>query len=157
MFNITPVVSSHPSDCGATCLKMLLSYYNIEADLATLIEECNTTLIGCSAKDINTAGRKYGLNMKAFKMDAEEVVRQDRPSVIWWKHNHFVICCGRDSNDKIVVINPDLGQYRMTFGTFKSLYSNIALYNGDPEDIIESADASSEDYIEALQMLGVEV
>lgn len=157
MFNITPVVSPHSTDCGATCLKMLLSYYDIEVDLATLVEECNTTIVGCSAKDINATGRKYGLDMKPYKMDAAEVVRQDRPSIVWWKHNHFVICCGCDFEGKVVIINPDLGQYRMTLGTFESFYSEIALFNGEPVDIVESTDASSADYVEALQMLGVEV
>lgn len=157
MFNIIPVVSSHPTDCGATCLKMLLSYYDIDVELSTLIEECNTNIVGCSARDILEAGRIHGLDMKPFKIDAAEVVNQDRPSIVWWKHHHFVICCGRDADGKVVIINPDLGQYRMTFGTFESFYSGIALFNGVPADIVESTDASSADYIEALQMLGVGV
>jgi len=45
----------------------------------------------------------------------------------------------------------------MTFGTFESFYSDIAIFNGEPADIVESTDASSADYIEALQMLGVGV
>jgi len=42
VYNITPITSVKPTDCGATCLKMLCDFYNIEADLQTLIEECKS-------------------------------------------------------------------------------------------------------------------
>ena len=67
MFDVIPVTSVKPTDCGATCLKMLLAYYGTDVDLDKLIRECNTRLIGCSAGDLLRVGRAHGLaDMKAF-------------------------------------------------------------------------------------------
>ena len=135
MFDVTPITSARPTDCGATCLKMLLAYYDQDIPLEQLIKECKTSLIGCSAKDMLRVGRSHGLDMKAFQMDAEEVMRQDRPAIIWWMYNHFVVFCGMDENGKAVICNPDRGRYRVSPMTFKSFYTRVALFNGDPEDL----------------------
>lgn len=137
MFEITPITSSKELDCGATCLKMLLDYYGIDVPLDTLSKECRTRAIGCTLLDVKMAGKRHGLDMHAYMIDGEEVIRQDRPSIVWWGHNHFCVCGGRDENGKAVVYDPDRGRYRLTEGTFCSIYSGIALFNGEPVDLPE--------------------
>ena len=65
MYDITPITSEHPTDCGATCLKMLLSYYGVDVPLDQLIEECHTGIVGCTARDVLEAGRLHGQEMHA--------------------------------------------------------------------------------------------
>lgn len=134
MFDIVPVTSPKPTDCGATCLKMLCNYYGVEVDLDELVKECNTRLIGCSAKDIMVAGRNHGLQMLAYKADAEDVYNQDRPAIVWWMYAHWVVCCGLDEDGKVVICNPDKGRYRVSKGTFTSFYTGVELTNGEPND-----------------------
>lgn len=160
MFDVTPVTSPKQLDCGPTCLQMLLSYYGKEVNLDQLIRECNTRIIGCSGKDLLQTGRAHGLvDMRAYQMDAEELIRQDRPAIIHWKHMHWCVFCGVNEEGYVVIVNPDRGRYGLDRGTFTSFYSGIALFNGDPEDIVEpvSDEATAEDYTEALGMLGVSV
>lgn len=137
MFDVLPVTSEKELDCGPTCLKMLLSYYGEDVNLEDLIEECNTRFIGCSAKDLMRVGKAHGLDMKAYQMDAEETIRQDRPSIVWWKYSHWCVCCGMDEAGNVVICNPDRGRYRMSQGIFKSFYSGVALFNGEPSDLEE--------------------
>lgn len=138
MFDVTPVTSPKPTDCGATCLKMLLAYYGQDVDLDELAKKCNTRVIGCTAKDINVVGREYGLDMRAYKEDAESLMKQDRPAIIWWKYAHFVVFCGLDESGKVVICNPDIGRYRMSKETFACFFTEIALCNGEPQDLPES-------------------
>lgn len=136
MFDIIPVTSPLNLDCGPTCLKMLLKYYGEDVELSQLNEECHLRPGGCSAKDLMRVAREHGMNdIVTFKMDAAELVTQDRPAIIWWKFFHWCVFCGQDENGKIVIVNPDRGMYRMSKGLFTSLYSGIALFNGDPEAI----------------------
>lgn len=136
MFDVVPVTSPRENDCGPTCLKMLLAYYGIDVPLEDLISECNTRLIGCTAKDILRVGRAHGLdNMAAFSETAEDVMTQDRLAIIWWMYNHFVVFCGIDDDGKVVICNPDRGRYRISKGVFKSLYTKIAICNGKPQDL----------------------
>ena len=135
MFDIIPVTSTRPTDCGATCLKMLLSYYGIEAELDALVKECNTGIIGCRGKDLCVAGRTHGLDMKAWKGDAEDVLTCDRPAIIWWMYSHWVLYGGLDDAGKVVIYNPDKGRYRISAGIFASFYTGVAITNGMPEDL----------------------
>lgn len=135
MYDVKPVTSAKQLDCGPTCLKMLLGWYGIDVPLDTLTEECGVGLTGCTGADLLRVGRAHGLDMTAWKMDAEEVARQDRPSIVWWKWNHFCVCCGMTEDGKVMVANPDRGRYRMTMETFNALYSGVALFDGEPFDV----------------------
>lgn len=137
MFDIVPITSKKPTDCGATCMKMLLAYYGEDVELETLIRECDTGIMGCTAAGMKRCGKKHGLDMKAYKMDAEDVVKNDRPSIIHWKFNHWCVCCGKDDEGKVVICNPDRGRYRMSFGIFKSFYTGVSITNGEAEDLPE--------------------
>ena len=135
MYDITPITSDRPTDCGATCLKMLLDYYGIEVDLDQLVKDCNTRLIGCTALDVIKAGQKHGIEMHAYKTDLDGMLSVDRPAIIWWKKCHWCVFCGIDDEGRIVICNPDRGRYRMSKSLFRSWYSGVALFNGVPEDI----------------------
>ena len=145
---IKPIVTPELRDCGATCLKMLLDYYGKGEDvsLKELIKECQTDIVGCTGSSLLRAGRNHGLEMYAWgeikpgqevspnKLAIDvPILEQDRPSIIWWRYNHWCICCGKDEDGKVVVINPDRGRYRMSESTFKSWYTDISITNGIPE------------------------
>ena len=138
MFDVIPFTSPKQCDCGATCMKMLLGYYGIDVPLDELIEECNTRLIGCSAGDLKRCGEKHGLDMIAYQMDADEVMTQDRPSIVWWKYGHWCVCCGLNEDGDVVICNPDRGRYHMSKNVFRSFYTRVALFNGEPAGIPEA-------------------
>ena len=157
MFDVTPITSSKQTDCGPTCLKMLLAYYGEDVSLDDLIGECNTRLSGCTAGDLMRAGKAHGLDMKAYQMSAEELIRQDRPAIIWWKYNHWCVMCGRDANGEVSIANPDRGRYRLSAETFAVMYTGVALFNGEPEDLPEPEGGDTEELAEAARiLLGVE-
>lgn len=151
MFDVKPITSLKHSDCGPTCLQMLLSYYGIDVDLETLSKECHVTITGCSAKDIMQAGRLHGLDMTAWGEsgkfstdDTQEkktldvsILEQDRPAIVWWKYSHWCVFCGLDDDGKVVICNPDRGRYPISVGTFKSFFSGVSLCNGVPEVLPE--------------------
>lgn len=141
MFDVVPVTSEKQCDCGPTCLKMLLEFYDISADLDDLIKECNVTLRGCTAGDIIKSGKAHGLDMKAWDDKTPalvvKLINQDRPAIVWWKFNHFCVFCGKDENGDVVICNPDKGRYSLSEDSFKSLYSGVSITHGIPEDLPE--------------------
>ena len=156
MFDVIPVTSSIQVDCGPTCLKMLLAYYDIDVPLEDLIAECNTRVIGCSGADLMRVARAHGMDdVKAFRMDAAELVRQDRPAIIWWKYQHWCVFCGQNDAGQVVIVNPDRGMYPLDKESFSCMYTGVAIFNGDPEDLPESEEATAADYEQALSNLGV--
>lgn len=159
MFDVKAITSKVSVDCGATCLQMLLAYYGIEEDLKTLTVDCETNVTGCTAGGIKRAGIKHGLDIRAYNMVAEELIRQDRPAIIHWRTNHFCVFCGTTDDGKVVICNPDRGRFPIPVNSFKSFYTGTALFNGEPKDLphvktdkerIEELEAQNEMLTECL-------
>ena len=143
MFDVTPITSAKELDCGPTCLKMLLGWYGIDVPLDQLIDECGTRAVGCSGADLLRAARLHGLGeVMAFKMDADELMRQDRPAIIHWKFRHWCVFAGCDTDGRVAVCNPDRGRFRMDPGTFAALYTGVAIFNGDPVDLLPTSETN---------------
>lgn len=144
MFDVKPVTSEKPFDCGPTCLKMLLDYYGIDVPLEQLTKECGLSLAGSTALDLMRVGETHGLDMQSFSIDAEELVQQDRPAIIHWKFGHWIVFAGTDESGRVYICNPDMGRYRMSAETFKTYFTGleshpgqgVAIFNGDPHDAI---------------------
>lgn len=157
MYDITPVTSTKSTVCGPCCMKMLLAYYGVDVTLDELLQERPVTLAGWTGKDVLEVGRAHGLDMLAYKMDAEELIKQDRPAIVWWLYKHFVVFCGVDDKGMVVLCNPAKGRYRVDPGVFKSFYTEYSFWNGEPHDLPVSDTATAEDYEAALSDLGVNV
>lgn len=78
--------------------------------------------------------------MKAFRMDADELRRQDRPGIIWWSYTHWVVMCGMDDKGNVVIANPNIGRFGIDVESFSKLYTGVCLTNGTPEDLPEDAE-----------------
>ena len=139
MYDVELVTSKTEVDCGPACLKMLLGYYGTEVSLDQLIEECGCGIGGCSGKDLMRVGRTHGLDMTAFRMDAEELIRQDRPGIVWWMYQHWVVFCGTDDHGDVVIANPSRGRFAIDPESFGKMFTGVSLWNGEAENIIQRA------------------
>lgn len=147
MYDVIPVTSDKPLDCGPTCLKMLLAYYGVDVPLEQLTKECGLTLAGCSGASLMRVGRAHGLDMQCYSMDVAELLRQDRPGIVFWRHNHWILFAGCDSDGRVCICNPDRGRYRLSADTFAAIATGIdthpgqviGIFNGEPHDLVTTA------------------
>lgn len=147
MFGIDLITTKHETACGPACLKMLLDFYGIDVDLDTLIEECGVTVNGCTAADLKRVAITHGLtDTSLWQEPPSEVLTQDRPGIVWWRYNHFVVYGGLNDKGEPVLFNPMRGQYAIDAGTFEVLASGlqagtcVVLTNGKPLDVIYRAE-----------------
>ena len=123
-------------ECGAASLTMIMHYYKYFVPLEQARVDCGVSMDGASAKNIMVAARNYGLKANAWRVEPEDLADEGPfPCMIHWGFNHFVVLCGQDDEGKIVICNPDLGRYRMSFATFSSFFTEICLFNGEPHDL----------------------
>ena len=135
MFDVKPVTSKKSSDCGAACMVSFLGYYGEEVTLDQMVRECCTKVQGSTGKDLITCGRAHGLDMKAWRTDTGDIVRNfDRPAIIWWKYNHWCIYCGLNDFGQVVICNPSRGRYAVSVSLFNAFYSGVCLTNETPPD-----------------------
>lgn len=135
MYDVKPVTVSHSTACGAASLKMLLAYYGIEAGIDQLITELRIGVAGCTAADIKRVGDAHGLAMKTWRMDANGALKADRPCILWWQRNHFVVFCGLNEKKEPVICNPSMGRYPISVETLTRKFSGIAISNGTVDDV----------------------
>ena len=140
MYDVPITTTGHASACGPASLRMLLAYYGTDGSLEDLIAACGVRVNGCTGADLLRVGRAHGLDMIAYQMDAAELLRQDRPAIIWWRYGHWVVFCGIKDGDP-VICNPGRGRYRIDADTFGTLYSGVSLFNGEPADLPEPVPA----------------
>lgn len=155
MYDVTLVTSKTEMDCGPACMKMLLGYYGTDVPLDDLIEESGCRISGCTGKDLLRVGKAHGMDMKAYRMDADELIRQDRPGIVWWMYSHWIVMCGQDDNGNVVIANPGRGRFGIDAESFGKLYTGVCMFNGEPETLPEEENATAQDYEEALGQLGV--
>lgn len=138
MFEMEFVSQKSDTYCGPASLKMLLGYYGVDVAFDTLIEECHPSVDGCTAGDLLWVGYAHGLeNMSAWQTDAEDVFKQDRPAILYWRRTHFLVYGGLNEKDEPVLYNPGRGVYAIDRGSFAALFSGVMLCNGRPEDLPE--------------------
>lgn len=155
MYDIVLVTSKGDVDCGPACLAMLLNYYGEPVTLDEMIAECGARIGGCTGMDLLRVGRAHGLDMTSYRMEAAELIRQDRPGICWWTYNHFVVFCGWDGSGNVVIANPGRGRFALDPESFGKLFSGVSFWNGIPETLPEDEEATAQDYEAALEQLGV--
>lgn len=151
MYDVKPCVSVEPSDCGAASMVAFLGYYGKEVTLDQMRKECNVKISGCTGLDLKRVGNAHGLDMKAWKTDdIDSVIYVDRPTIVHWKHSHWVVCCGVNDAGKVVICNPNRGRYGISKGLFQAFFSGTFLTHGDPEDLPKDEEFTTADIIETL-------
>jgi len=114
------------TECGAASLGMILGYYGRHERLEDLRKACGVSRDGSKASSIIKAAKEYGLNYKAERCGIKELESLDRPVIIFWNFNHFLVLEG--SNDKFFFLNdPALGRRKVGRDEFDESYTGVVL------------------------------
>ena len=149
MYDVKPITTAHATACGAACLAMLLDYYGRAVPLEDLIQELGTNITGCTMGDLKRVGTAHGMDSYCCHVPAAELVRLDRPGIIHWKGNHWVVFCGLNEKQEPVICNPSMGRFALSRDAFDRFFDGYCYFNGDPDDVINRADYFGEDTKEA--------
>ena len=85
------ILQMSPTECGAACLAMILSYCGRRTRLSECRDRCGAGRDGLSAQALVMAARQYGLVARAFRLTAEQMRAIELPAIVLWKSHHFVI------------------------------------------------------------------
>jgi ATP-binding cassette subfamily B protein len=130
------------SDCGATCLKIILKYYGRDCSLAHLRELCETTRVGVSIADIMKAAEKLRFSTLPVLTSTNWLVDNGPlPCIIHWKQEHFVVLY-KVTKKYYYISDPAYGKVKLNQEDFcnwwkESSTNGIALFLEPGEDFYE--------------------
>jgi len=119
------------SDCGPTCLAMVLSHYG----RATKPHQLSSTLAegrgGQSALGLIEAAEVEGLSARGVKLGVGGIPALAPGAILHWRANHFVVYEGVVSRagapSQISIVDPAIGRCRIPLESLRARFSGIAI------------------------------
>ena len=120
------ILQMTPSECGAACLAMVLTYYGHEMTISECRRHMQIGRDGLTARDISQAARELGLRVRAFSLEPEALADVSMPAVVHWNFSHFMVIEGW-SADSVRVVDPAVGRRRLSAEEFNAGFTGIVL------------------------------
>ena len=130
-------------ECGAASLCMVLAYYKKWMPLPEVRTEMGVSRDGVSALHILKTARKYGLEAKGYRYQAEKLEEKvTLPCILFWRGEHFVVLTGF-SKKGFHLNDPATGPRLVPKEQFENDYSGIVLTFTPTEAFVPSGRQAS--------------
>ncbi|MBI2837419.1 MAG: ATP-binding cassette domain-containing protein [Acidobacteria bacterium] len=113
-------------ECGAACLAMILGHHGHYAPLSELREACGVSRDGVSALQIVEAARRYGLEIRAHRLEPPDLARFKVPVILHWEMNHFLVL-DRWTARKVFLVDPAMGRRSVSQTDIDQSFTGIVL------------------------------
>lgn len=77
--------------CGASCLRMICSFYNANYSIEQVDPLYNTAIDGISLLKLEDMAIKLNFDTACLKVSVNELENFKRPIILHWNQNHFVV------------------------------------------------------------------
>ena len=114
-------------DCGAACLKMILSTRGIDRSLDELTVAAQTTRRGASLLALRAAAQRYGVRSKAWSLTATDLARAPFPVIAFVGGDHYVVVRSLIAPEILEVDDPAIGKLRWPLKAFTKRWSGETL------------------------------
>ena len=114
------------TDCGAACLRIVLSHYGCWQSLEQLREDCHVGRDGSNLEDVALAARKYGMTATGHSSDIQRLSKLPLPMILFWGFNHFVVL-ERIRDDRFYLNDPAQGHRIVGADVFNRDYTGVGL------------------------------
>ena len=139
----TPTVfQMETTECGAASLAMILAYYKHYVSLEELRIDCGVSKDGCNAGKVVAAAEKHGLKFAAFTCDIDDLLQEEKPCIIHWNFNHFVVYEGVKGGHAYIN-DPAEGRRKLSFDELNTSFTGIVLTFEKTDKLVETQKTKS--------------
>ncbi len=120
------LLQAEAAECGLACLAMVLGYHGRPIDLATFRQRHAVSLKGTTLRTLIQIGETVGLTARPLRLDIEALGQLQRPCILHWGMNHFVVLAEVGSRG-IVIHDPARGRRSVAFDEVSREFTGVAL------------------------------
>ncbi|HDR4603331.1 MULTISPECIES: peptidase domain-containing ABC transporter [Bacillus] len=136
MKKIRYVEQMEHSECGLSCIAMILDFYNHYVSLSDLRNEFGSVSVGHSFQDLLYIAQKKKMNGKAYQVDTLSLKELKLPLILHWEGKHYVVL-EKITKNKWHIIDPSGGRKILNYKEFNSSYSGYALHISPSNTFLE--------------------
>lgn len=115
-------------DCGPAALASLARHLGVQTPtLDEIGRRAGTTPAGTSLGGLVRAARTLGIAGHAVRVDSSNRASVPLPIVAWVHRGHFVTVIARTADDRVDVLDPQIGRYSLPASVFLRMWSGEAL------------------------------
>ncbi|MDF2586972.1 MAG: apxIB [Anaerocolumna sp.] len=123
------------TECGLSCVCMMLRYYKSHVTLKELREYLEIGRDGSTLKQLNSLMNKFNLDTKIYKCSTENLEKIQLPAILYCGNNHFVIL-ERMTKKYAYIIDPAYGGYKLEKPELSEFFSGFAISSYPNEKFI---------------------
>ncbi len=98
------------TDCGVTCIKIILDYYNLDIPLSLIKEKCFTDLQGANILEISNTLKYFNFETVVVKASIEQLKESPLPAILLFENNHYVVLY-KITKKGFYISDPEFGKY----------------------------------------------
>lgn len=120
------ILQSEAAECGLACVAMVANYYGHQLDLTTLRNRYSVSLKGTNLQQLMLLANQLALASRALKLEVDELAKLQKPCILHWEMNHFVVLTkvGRNS---VTILDPAIGERKVAMAEVDKAFTGVAL------------------------------
>ena len=144
------ILQTEAAECGLACLAMVASAHGLRTDLATLRKRFSVSLKGVTLVDMVRMAEALQMNARAVRAELVDLPALQRPCILHWDLNHFVVLVGVRSGSAMIH-DPARGLRRIKLEELSRHFTGVVLELTPAPDFTPATERQS---VTLRQLLG---
>lgn len=120
------LLQSEATECGQTCLAMILNYHGHDIDLVTLRQRYPLGLRGSTVQDIMDMAGKLNLSTRSSRVEVRHLSCLTLPCILHWELQHYVVLKSL-TGKRAIIHDPARGRVVLTLEELAESFTGIAI------------------------------
>ncbi|HYJ53470.1 MAG TPA: peptidase domain-containing ABC transporter [Allosphingosinicella sp.] len=121
-----PLLQSEAAECGLASIAMIALHYGHRVNLSGLRQRYPTSIKGTTLEEMMGIAADLELAPRAVRLEIEELDKLQKPAILHWDLNHFVVLESNDAK-RATILDPGQGRRIMPLAKLGRHFTGVAL------------------------------
>ncbi len=121
-----PLLQTEAAECGLAALAMIAMHHGHRVTLPGLRQRFPTSIKGMTLEHLMRIASDLELAPRAVRLEVDELGQLQKPAILHWDLNHFVVLESADARDAII-LDPALGRRKISLAKLGRHFTGVAL------------------------------